>query len=421
MAAALVQLDSGIRKECRAFSTVLGSSVVQIVVTASTNSASAAKDAGILFDELCALLIRSGARPELPRCHGSFSPGAYGCWASHHPGSVRRVFVWVSDALGSAPVIPSASGTVAWDALLACFPVGTPANIIKASAGTWLAAQYPPGRIQDLLPDVLRAAAIVMDAFRLFISYVWEDAKAVAGQLFDALAHAQFDVYLDRFRTDPGTDFQERIRAELLDKSCVLLLDSRDVGSSSWVRGEYATARLYRLGLMAVDLPGGTRTFPRIGTRFDLRGASAPGSFSKSTTLSDADIQGVVDGVRQKYFIEVSRRIRHQRRIILAGAKLAGISVTQQMDGSYGYSHATKDYFLTASARPPQITPFRTVGQAAAAVKPRPATGVVIGPLMGYTHQGREDIDWLAYRTDSAAVDEAKLFAAMRQVAAGTL
>jgi hypothetical protein len=268
---------------------------------------------------------------------------------------------------------------------------------------------------------VLRAAGIVVDAFRLFISYRWEDAQSVAGQLFDALSHAQFDVYLDRYRTNPGTDFQERIRAELLDKACVLVLDSRDVGSSPWVRGEYAFSRPYRLGLMAVDLPGGKRTLPRIGTRFDLTGAPVQGNFSKSTLLDQKDIQSVVNWVRQKYFIEVSRRIRHQRQLILAAAKLAGVPVAQSADGLYTYSHPNKEYFMTTSARPPQITPFRMVGLAATAAQPRHAKGVVIGPLMARAHQAREDLDWLALRTDSAAVDEADLLSAMHQVARGKL
>src|SRR5262249_34826134 len=154
-------------------------------------------------------------------------------------------------------------------------------------------------------------------AFRLFISYKHDDCAAVAEQLFDALGHQQFEVYLDRFRTLPGANFLERIRFELADKACVLLLDSSNVGASAWVRGEYAFARKYRMGLMAVDLPGGMQTFHRISSRVQLGQPASP-TVSKMTTLPSAEINKVVNFVRNNYAIEMARRFRYQRRIILS-------------------------------------------------------------------------------------------------------
>ena len=133
-----------------------------------------------------------------------------------------------------------------------------------------------------------------LDAFRVFISYRWDETGAVAQQLFDALSHQQFDVYLDRFRTNPGTDFLERIRFELADKVCVLLLDSQHVGKSVWVRGEYAFARAYKLGPIAFDLPGGIQTFHRIATRCDLRGSVSATSFKGTTQLPTSAIDQAV-------------------------------------------------------------------------------------------------------------------------------
>ena len=61
---------------------------------------------------------------------------------------------------------------------------------------------------------------------------VWEEPEggldgfvSYADQLFDALTHARFDVFFDRFRVDPGVDFQRRLTEELAHKSMVLLLE----------------------------------------------------------------------------------------------------------------------------------------------------------------------------------------------------
>jgi hypothetical protein len=258
-----------------------------------------------------------------------------------------------------------------------------------------------------------------LDAFRLFISYRWDDCETFAGQLFDRLARERFDVYLDRFRTDPGANFLDRIRAELADKACVVLLDSRDVGRSSWVAGEYAFARLYRLGLMAIDLPGGQRTFPRIGTRLDLRRSKRPATFSASTPLPVAALERAVAFIRANYSVEVSRRFRHQRRLVRTSAALAGVSSSERSDGLIEVTGA-HGYILGASARPPGVEHFRLVCQAAAGNIP-PAKGIVIGPLFAQMHQAREDVRWLAQETGSAAIDERRLLKAMRRVARGSL
>jgi hypothetical protein len=170
------------------------------------------------------------------------------------------------------------------------------------------------------------SAGLGLGAFRVFISYRRDDCATFAEQLFDALSREIFDVYLDRFRTLPGTNFVERIRSELADKACVVLLDSRGVALSPWVEGEYAFARLYKLGLMAIDLPGGRRHFHLIGTRLDLRRAKRAANFNASTALSARAVDRAIAFARQHYFGEIARRFRHQRQLIRSSAALAGVA-----------------------------------------------------------------------------------------------
>jgi hypothetical protein len=197
----------------------------------------------------------------------------------------------------------------------------------------------------------------------------------------------------------------------------VIVLDSRDVNLSSWVAGEYAFARLYKLGLMALDLPGGKRTFPRIGTRLDLQTAVPATSFTATTALTSSYVDAAVDFVRANYAAEVSRRYRHQRRQILSAARLAGVAASARPDGLI----STGGYLIAASARPPGIGVFRRVCEAAGgepAPIPRP---VVVGPLAAQLHGARQDTSWLARSTASVAVDERRILRAMRRSATGTL
>ncbi|MFZ5685714.1 MAG: toll/interleukin-1 receptor domain-containing protein [Pseudomonadota bacterium] len=412
----MVQIDDGMHRECSGWFSLGGSEVVQLVVTASPQPA-AQQDAKALFDEIQLRLSHSGLQPQVAACGGGFGPGAEGCWATSHPGAVRRVVVWVADAAGSAPSVNLQPQGATWTTVLPLLPHGASVTVLPGHLAQTVAAWRRPGQITALVPDVLTAAGVPLNGFRIFISYRWDDSQGFAEQLFDGLSHQQFEVYLDRFRTSPGANFVERIRAELADKACVILLDSRHIARSSWVAGEYAFARLYKLGVMAIDLPGGQRTFPRIGTRLDLRAAAPASIFARATVLASAHIDAAVDFVRANYAAEISRRHRHQRRQILSAARLAGVTATARPDGLVG----TAGYLFAPSARPPDVEIFRRACEAAAgepAPAPRP---VIVGPLSAQLHSARQDVRWLARSTASVAVDERRILRAMRRAAGGRL
>ena len=415
MATALIQLGTSTDAECSAWSTLSGSAVTQIVITASGGASD--REARALYNALLATVRRTGARSERAKCGGSFGPGAERCWAALHPGSVRRILVWVADAALTSPhVSATPSGPRPYDVVFPLLPAGTSAGGLPPGIAKALARWYTPGLIAERVPDVLVASGLGLDAFRIFISYKHDDCAGVAGQLFDALSHEQFEVYLDRFRTLPGTNFLERIRFELADKACVLLLDSRNVGASNWVRGEYAFARKYRLGLIAVDLPGGAQTFRRITTRVKLNW-SGPPPFDAQTELSPTEIDRAAAFVRQHYPTEMARRTRYQRRLILSAGMLAGANYTLRSDGNFDVSGAGPSYVVAATARPPSLETMRSICQAAG----RAATGVLVGPKLFPSHPVSQDIDWLAQETSSAVVDERRLMKAMARMKSGSL
>jgi hypothetical protein len=414
MGTSLIQLGTPGDRQCTTWSTLLGSAVTQIVITSSGVGSQA--EARRLFNAVLASVRRTGARPEAPRCGGSFSPGPEGCWAASHPGSLRRVLVWVADGALTAPwANPNPLGSSPYHVVLPLLPAGTSASRLPPGIAAAQARWYAPGRVTETVPEVLVASGLGLDAFRIFISYRHADCAAVAEQLFDALSHQQFDVYLDRFRTLPGTNFLERIRFELADKSCVLLLDSRQVGASDWVRGEYAFARKYRLGLLAVDLPGGRRTFHRIAARVRLNGD--PSTFSASTELAQAEIDNAATFVRNQYASEVSRRFRYQRQLIQSATALAGVPCTLRSDGNFDVVGGGASYVVGATARPPSLETLRPICQAAG----RGTKGVLVGPRFSSSHSARLDIDWLAQETNSVIADERRLRRTMARISAGRL
>jgi TIR domain len=68
---------------------------------------------------------------------------------------------------------------------------------------------------------------------RVFISYAHADGGPIAERLFDLLTRLRFDVFLDRFRRNPGVDFIERIADELADKAMIAVVETPHAVRSS--------------------------------------------------------------------------------------------------------------------------------------------------------------------------------------------
>jgi len=104
---------------------------------------------------------------------------------------------------------------------------------------------------------ILSVGGLVSSRPRLFISYVRRESEGIAQQLYDNLHREGFDIFLDRFSIEPGVDFQVRLTEELSNMGTVLLLESKNILKSKWVRHEVNFARSHRLGLFSLKLPDG--------------------------------------------------------------------------------------------------------------------------------------------------------------------
>ena len=90
---------------------------------------------------------------------------------------------------------------------------------------------------------------------RAFISYCRKESAGVARQLFEALAHQGFNVYLDTASTRPGVDFQKTIINRLNEDDVIVLLDTPGINGSKWVREEITWINRFGTGVLQVIWP----------------------------------------------------------------------------------------------------------------------------------------------------------------------
>lgn len=102
---------------------------------------------------------------------------------------------------------------------------------------------------------VLRWLGLTEKHRRVFVSYRRSDSLLIGEQLWETLSKAGFEVFLDRFSVDPGSNFQERLTEALSDKAFLLLVESPDVTTSKWVEYEVEYGRKSRMGLLALTWP----------------------------------------------------------------------------------------------------------------------------------------------------------------------
>jgi TIR domain len=90
---------------------------------------------------------------------------------------------------------------------------------------------------------------------RLFISYRRSETQAVAIQLYEALDHHGFDVFLDTVSIRPGEPFQEVLWHRLADTDVIVLLDTPGFMQSRWTVQELARANSTSIQMLQLVWP----------------------------------------------------------------------------------------------------------------------------------------------------------------------
>jgi len=328
---------------------------------------------------------------------------------------------------------------------LTVFQAGAdPPSLLPTDALRAINAQFWKDSVTEAVPAILSLAGVTLESQRIFISYRRVETQPLAEQLFDALTHAGFDVFLDRFSIQPGLNFQQRLTQELADKSMVMLLESAWVHTSEWTDHEIQFAKRYQLGLLSLQLPDRAEPLGTIDA--DLRvplfdDVHRPNEFfaSAPTPVNNPDsatnklpphynqwgplkkehLETVVLKAKAAHDQALFRRRRFIQRSVAASLDQAGLgSCAIGPDGLMRVS-AKAEYALWLTTRPPQTGDFQTTH---ARVHPPPGTkGIVIGPTAALEPDRKATLDWLTKLCDFTCIDQDDLPQAIELMKRGTL
>jgi hypothetical protein len=354
-------------------------------------------------------------------CNQQKSSGPLGCAALHDPAS-QKLLVLAGD--GTKPVEEPSFASL-WKntgdfSVLPVLPDQSRTSFLALVPARYHAhnAAYWQGDVSEVVPRVFSSAAMTAEVPRVFISYRQKESLAFAMQLFDALGHAGFDVFLDRFRVPVAVNFQDRLTQELGDKSMIVVLESKDILGSEWTKHEINTAKACELTRVAIHLPNGTRV-PEIDDAGRLMLAAGDfdrDPFDDEARLTEARLRAVVGWIEQQHDAGVFYRRDTLRKAIenaltLRGVPLPSIDGLGMMD----VQSNGKAYKVWASIRTPELNDFYIAHLARAA----PRQGVVVGLARLMELTSRKRLDWLSDVCNVAMVDKGDLGTAADAIAKG--
>jgi hypothetical protein len=360
---------------------------------------------------------------ELP-CHGSVSDPS-GCHAHREP-SCRKLLVLVGDEKTPISSRPSFVPWLTKDpmyAVLPVFPQAAKTGVTGLLPGAFhsVNVEFWSRTVTEAIPAVLARAGLTSGSSRIFISYRQKESAALAMQLFDELAHQNFDVFLDHYRIDPGVNFQARLTQELGDKSMLLLIESAGILDSEWTTYEINVAKECGLGIFALHPPGG-KVVPGVDEAVRERledGDFTGGAFSATAVLEPTPLADLIERVKREHDRALVRRRRVLRTSFQDALLLEG-APDHHFD-EYGILHVARpgvgEYRVWLTPRPPDLEDFHITHLHCQA----PIRGVVIGLSRLMEPPRMRRTDWLAGLCQFRLFDEGRLKEAATAIARGTL
>jgi hypothetical protein len=197
--------------------------------------------------------------------------------------------------------------------------------------------------VPDCGADFERLAARILEGFRLlrearhlFISYRRKETSNIAGQLYEALDEAGFDVFLDTHGAlRPGDPFQELLWHRLADTDVAVLLDSPDFLASRWTEEELARANTSNIQMLQVLWPGQREIAAAAFSMFHPLTADdfeGPELVGVSARLRDGSINAIVDAVESVRARAIGARHAFLVREFVLEARKEGLDVRATLD-----------------------------------------------------------------------------------------
>src|ERR1700739_2652538 len=209
--------------------------------------------------------------------------------------------------------------------------------------------------IDEIIPVIFSKLGISDEDSRIFISYRRTDTEELAEQLFDALNHNGFEVFLDRFSIEPGINFQDRLYQELADKAMVVCLESPNYLLSQWVQFEIAFARQYRLGIYALNIGGAPRTRSIDDEYRELVDHSS--FVTNSGRLLQNELDSIISKIKERHSLALYWKKYYMMENVYASLKAKGQAPIIDANG-FIHVITNREYKIWATPRPPRINDY---------------------------------------------------------------
>jgi len=417
------------------------------LIAIQASGPAAATEALRLAAELETVLLASG--PTATCAHSLEDASDPAQLTSFAEASRQKLLVLVVDEpLHDQPWLADWSETKPGHSILTVFKSGvSPTALLPTDALKAINAQFWKDSVTEAVPAILSRSGLTLEDQRIFISYRRLETQPLAEQLFDALTHEGFDVFLDRFSIHPGINFQQRLTQELADKSMVLLLESAYIEKSLWTDHEIQFTKRYQLGLLALTMPNRAEPLKSIDAdqRIQLRSghfkeppASVPNpdydpndentfpqSYAQWGPLAADKLREIVLTVKAVHDQALFRRRRFIRSNVEATLQHHGlIPSSVGTDGLIRVSvtddqKKTVNYALWLTPRPPEMVDFYTTH--GRLEPPAGAKGIVIGPTASLEPGRIEKLIWLKTLCGMACIDQDDMPGATALLKAGKL
>jgi hypothetical protein len=284
---------------------------------------------------------------------------------------------WLRSAPGHARVIPVVLAP-------ANFALAVPVQravptLAYCTFANWQSASQVAGLVLEAAMGRGRPAA--------FISYVRTEARQAADDLHDALGRHGYRVFLDRFAGTPGRAFPREIVEEMAEMGVVVALETPSLLQARWTRWEIALARLYGIGLIALNFAKAP-PIPGIGLRHSITRPATAG-------LSGGILTAAVDFILANRPLAALRRRAMFQAIVDSAARSTGggarltVNAAQIIRNSAGSDTAV----VLAAGRPGRLQDVRLLEQAR---QPPGTTAVLAGQHAHLPSESRSDLSWLA-------------------------
>jgi hypothetical protein len=384
----VVQIQSPSTKGCERLTLAGLPRPCRILIVACDATADAAAIAS--YQHLLAQLRSKSTSYE--GCGGSIYPG---CMAELEP-ACEHILVPVIARLPISParlqVLYGWIGTSGRRMILPALAGGLSHSQVFANAPTAISRLQlvPWGGDPKRLAALIAQRALYGERPGLFISYRRQEAAAVADQIFDAMTHRGFRVFLDRFSGTSGRLFPQEIAEEIADRDVVLVLETPGMLQSRWTLWEIAFASLYRLGLLALRWPSAPR-LPPISTRNRLN--ISPGS---GGSLSGADLDRASAFIERGHTLAALTRRAFYEALIEAAAFSKKGTIRPMGDGVVevlNQKNASRG-LIVPSGRPGSLAAIRPLVQGMGGSSKLPR--LLAGQHEHLRPSAYLDLDWLA-------------------------